>query len=166
MTDIAKDVQIAIQEHPAVQQLVASGVIGSDAAWVNGWIFDSDLQVVLENTQKCAIVVSYGGSWQAPPDSNTVRFPSVRVDIWADPTRDEDHSVKLNDAAAKCFAIYDAIFPLLHRPNRDTDSGGSILLNGTRVTALESLAEPELSRVDNGNGARMLRGRFGLGIYS
>lgn len=164
MTDVSKAVQYALQEHPPIRDLVTQGVIGKDAAWVNGWVFDSSLRVVLENTQKCAIVVSYGGPWETPDPSNTFRSPSVAVDIWADPTRNPDNSVKFDDAKTKCFDIYDAVFSLLHRTNRDTASGGSLFFDSLRVLASQSLGEPDLTSVSDGNGAKMLRARFGLTI--
>lgn len=162
MTDIAKDVQAYLQAHPAVQEMVTDPYIGSDDAWVHGWIFDSNLKVRIENSQRCAIVVSYGGGWFPSLESNTVRFPLVVVDIWADPTRKADMSVAVDDAKTKCFDIYDAVFKALHLVNRDTPSGGAIFFDQTMITSSESLGDPDLTWVDEGNGARMLRGRFGL----
>lgn len=162
MTDIVNAVQQALQEHPPIQALVAEPYIGSDAAWVNGWIFDSSLSTRIENSQRCAIVVSYGGGWNVPLDGNTVRFPQVIVDIWADPTRAADNSVSVDDAREKALKIYDAVFSLLHRVKRSTDDGGAIYFGGVRVITSESLGEPDLQPVIDGNGAKMLRCRFGL----
>lgn len=162
MTDIVKDVQYALQEAPGIQALVVEPYIGKDAGWVNGWIFDSSLSTRIENTQRCAIVVSYGGGWRPPLDSNTVRFPLVVVDIWADPTRDTDNSVLTHDAKTKCFHIYSEVFKVLHLLDRSTDDGGAIYFDQTRIISSESLGEPDLSWVQDGNGARMLRSRFGI----
>lgn len=162
MTDIVAAVQTALQEDAGIQALVAAPYIGEDAGWVNGWIFDSTLGARIENSQRCAIVVSYGGGWNAPLDSNLVRFPLVVVDIWADPTRAADNSVLTHDAKAKCFRIYDEVFRTLHLLDRADSSGEFIYFGDTRIMSSEALGEPDLQWVNDGNGARMLRCRFGI----
>lgn len=162
MTDIVKDVQYALQAAPGIQSLVVAPYIGKDAGWVNGWIFDSSLQVGMENSQRCAIVINYGGGWFPPLEGNTNRFPMVVVDIWADPTRGIDNSVTVDDAKSKCFKIFDEVFKVLHLVNRDTPSGGAIFFDQTRIISSELLGEPDLTKVDDGNGAKMLRCRFGI----
>jgi hypothetical protein len=162
VTDIVKDVQYALQESPSIQELVTSGLIGSGAGWVNGWIFDSDLSVRMENTQKCAIVVSYAGGHRAlEPDSQT-HIPLVVVDIWADPTREADNSVRVHDAKTKAFTVYDAVHKTLHLIDRGTSSGGAVFFDQTRIISSEVLGEPELNWVTDGNGTRMLRCRVGI----
>lgn len=155
--NIAKEVQIYLQSDPGIQALVVAPYIGKDSAWKHGWIFDSKLQVRMENTQRCAIVVSYAGGWTAPQDSNTFNFPQVVVDIWADPTRKSDHSVSVDDARDKCFTVYKKVFQALHLLDRR-----DIQFGDTRIISSEALSEPELSPVTNGNGAYMLRCRFGI----
>lgn len=162
MTDIVEAVQTALQDDAGIQALVVAPYLGEDAGWVNGWIFDSALGTRIENSQRCAIVVSYGGGWNAPPDGNLVRFPLVVVDIWADPTRSADNSVLKHDAKAKCFTIYDEVYRVLHRVDRADDNGDFIYFGGLRIISSESLAEPDLQWVTDGNGARMLRCRFGI----
>ena len=86
----------------------------------------------------------------------------VVVDIWADPTRAAHNSVVTHDAKAKCFRIYEEVFKVLHLTKRSTDDGESIYFNQTRIISSEALGEPDLSWVQDGNGARMLRCRFGI----
>lgn len=162
MRNIAKDVQVALQEDLGIQSLITEPWIGIDDAWDRGWIFDSRLGTALENTQRCAIVVSYAGGWQIPLDGNTNHFPAVVVDIWADPTRNPDHSYQYNDADDKLFKIYEAVFAVLHRTHRADDAGNSIFFNGGRIISSESLGEPDITSVTDGNGSRMMRCRFGI----
>lgn len=165
MVDISKDVQYYLQHHPAIEALIASKAIGSDEAWVNGWIFDSNLQVRMENTQQCALVVNYAGGWSSPLEGNLAHFPMVVVDIWSDPTRKEDNSPKFDDAKTKAFDVFDAVFSALHLAHHETDDGQVIYFNQTRVTSCELIGEPLLSPVANGNGAKMLRCNFGISYY-
>ncbi len=162
MTDIVKAVQEGLQNAPAIQALVAPPYIGEDAAWDMGWIFDAKLRVTLENTQLCAIVVNYGGGWSPPNIHNTMRFPQVVVDIWADPTRNSDHSVKYDDARAKAFRVYEAVYKVMHTVNRSLPAGTSIHWGDERIVSSEALAEPDITPVSDGNGAYMLRARFGI----
>jgi hypothetical protein len=165
-SDIVRDVQYYLQGSSPVQELVEPPYIGKDAAWVNGWIFDSNLKVAIENTQLCAVVVSYGGGWAAPQDDSTAEFPLIVVDIWADPTRADDHSVELEDAKTKCFAIHKAIKKALHFSQRVSPEGSSPLyFQNTRVTSSELLGEPALTPVLDGNGAMMLRCRYGVTTF-
>ena len=163
--DIAKDVQFHLQLSPLIQELVRFPFIGKDDAWVNGWIFDTNLKCVLENSQRCAIVINYAGGWTAPLEGNTVSFPIVLVDIWADPTRSEDNSVLFEDARLKCFKIHAAVKRVLHIVDRSSNSGEAVLFNTTRITSSELLTEPDLSPVEDSNGAYMLRARYGISYF-
>jgi hypothetical protein len=166
-SDIVKDVQFYLQQQPEIQALLAvPGLIGSDDAWVNGWIWDSSLQGRIENTQQCAIVVSYAGGWLAPLDDSSASFPAVVVDIWADPTRAEDNSVRVNDAKTKCFTIHAAVKRALHlNQHRARNDASAIYFGNTRVTTSELLAEPDLQPVSDSNGAHMLRARYGISTF-
>lgn len=158
MTDIVKDVQVALQDAPGIQALVTEGLIGKDNAWVNGWIFAYDIIGKIENTQKCAVVVSYGGGWRAPEEGSQERFPIVVVDIWADPTRHPDNSVKVADAESKAFRVYSEIRKVLHLLERQ-----NIVFNETPIASSEAMYEPDpIQKVTSGNGARFLRSRFSI----
>lgn len=164
MTDISADVQYYLQHAPEIEELVTEPYIGVDEAYSNGWIFDSNLKVRLQNTQRCAIVISYGGGYRGfrlKPD--TAGYPLCIVDIWADPTRNDDFSVKTDDAKAKCFVIYTALKKVLNHPMNDM--GAPLYFDQTRITSSEIFGEPVLSWVENGNGARMLRSTLAFTDY-
>lgn len=163
MSTIVKAVQQAIQDADNIQALVAEGVIGKDSGWVNGWIFDSALSVRMESTQKCAIVVSYGGGWLPPLEDGLTRFPRVVVDIWADPLRDASTgSVLEDDAADKAFRVYHEVRKVLHRIDRSGPGGSSIYFGDLRISSSVAADEPELHKVTDGNGAKMLRCVFNI----
>lgn len=162
MTDIVKAVQAGLQDAEAVQAMITAPYIGEDDAWDKGWIFDSKLRVTLENTQRCAIVINRAGGWATPNEHNNMRFPLIVVDIWADPTRNTDHSVKYDDAEDKANDIFDAVRSVMHTVDRGRSGGGFIYWGDERITSSESLAEPDTTPVKDGNGAYMLRARFGI----
>jgi hypothetical protein len=167
VVDISADVQYYLQSSPEIQVLVETGIIGSDEAWTNGWIFDSNLLVRMENSQKCAIVVSYGGGWTVPLDDSSAAFPVVVVDIWADPQRFEDFSpVDSVNAKRKAFLVHAAVKRALHLTQHRSNNGSpAVYFDKTRVTSSELLGEPDLQPVSDGNGARMLRARYGISTF-
>ena len=70
------------------------------------WIFDENpVGSKIENTSKCLIVVTEGEAWSGANDHNTAWFPTLNVDVWADPTRNENGSIKLYDAKTKIERI-------------------------------------------------------------
>lgn len=165
MTDIVEAVQTRLQEFPPVQDLVTAELIGKDAGFVNGWIFDSSLSVSLEGKQKAAIVVSYGGGHDTPDPDSAVKFPVVVVDIWADPTRSDDGSVAVHDAKSKVFRVWDAVDAALHIQKRTEEDGTALFFGDVRIITSQRLGDPDLQWVKDGDGARMLRCRYGITYY-
>lgn len=160
--DIVKAVQAGLQDSPIIQALTTAPYIGEDAAWTKGWIFDRKLRVAVENSQRCAVVINSSFGWTVPNTYNTARFPLVVVDIFADPTRNADHSVALDDAETKARHIYDELFKVMHTVNPSSANGLSIFWGDLRITSSESLAEPSVTPVADGNGLVLLRARFGV----
>ena len=128
MTTLTLAVRNELARIPGLTALLAKS-----ESW-DTWIFeDRPQKAAIENTQKCMIVVSLGSPWASANEHNTLRFPSIYVDIWADPTRDltkPDRPVKIYDAKDKIEAIFPFVDKFLHR----TDSGtvaGNVLIWGT-----------------------------------
>lgn len=118
------------------QDTALTALLGKSALW-DTWIFDErPIGVKIENTQKCLIVVNEEDQADAPNDHNTLLFPSMIVDVWADPTRNDDKSVKVYDAKNKIEAITRLIDRHFHTVDMGTPEGG-VLIWGTaeQVTA-------------------------------
>lgn len=161
MSDITSDVQYYLQNHPLIQALVVDPYIGKDDGWVNGWIFDSEMQVRMENTQRCAISVTYAGGFNPLLEDNTARFPLLAVDIWADPERAEDETPVPLNAKTKAFHIFDeGVFPALH-----LNKHGEYYFNETRVTSCEILGEPLMLTPPDGNGLKILRANVAISYF-
>lgn len=169
MTKLSLDARNFLAQDTALRAL-----LGRSASW-DTWIFsDKPVGVKVEGTQKCLIVINENGGHAAPNEHNTMRFPLMIVDVWADPTRNADGSVKQDDAKDKIEVIFARLkkhFHTVHlsRPNglpyiwgtdaQITQKTGSIVLGSIQ------LDEPDYSPVLDGNGAWMGRVRYGVNTY-
>jgi len=106
-----------------IQDVPLVTLLGKSASWTS-WIFDQKpINVKVEGTSRCLIVVNEGKPWTAPNGHNTMKFPTLVVDIWADPTRNVDKSVKFWDASTKIEDIQDELDRLLHLVDPSTSNG-------------------------------------------
>lgn len=108
------------------QKSSVTSLLGSNAIW-STWIFVDSPNAMVENTQSCLVVISQNGSWANANDHNTARFPQLIVDVWADPTRNSDGSVKKPDAKNKVVRVFDQIDKYLHLVNKSNPDGSSIV---------------------------------------
>lgn len=107
-----------------------TALLAKSDSW-DTWIFDErPVKAAIEGTQKCMIVVNQANLYTAANEHNTLRFPQVNIDIWADPTRNSNKSVKVFDAKAKIEAIFPFVDKFLHRVDRGT-SAGNVMIWGT-----------------------------------
>lgn len=154
-----------------------TALLAKSASW-DTWIFDErPVKAAIEGTQKCMIVVSSERPYAGANDHNTLRFPLVHVDIWADPTRDltkENRPVKVHDARNKIERIFPFVDKFLHRIDAGTPSGG-ILIWGTtaEVSSKTGVAvsgshrisgDIEFSPVKDSEGTMMGRITYGVNL--
>lgn len=160
----------------AIRNLLAQdaelrALLGKSASW-DTWIFSEELiGVKVEGTQKCLIVVAEDDTWTSPNEHNTMRFPQVFVDIWADPTRNANKSIRQFDAKDKIEAIQPLIDRHLHLVD-GANSEGKPRIWGTEeqianktgivVTGSQRLNGPRYSPIRDSEGSWM--GRFTYGI--
>ena len=152
-------------------------LLGSNKLW-DTWIFEEAPRAEIENTSKVLVVVSQGPSG-AVNAHNTMKFPSLYIDIWADSTRNPDRSVRTMDADDKIEAVADFIRKNLHTVNLDstdasyryTGDAGFVQVWGTDEQILERtgvfilggiLSEPDYYDVDDAEGTRMGRMQLDL----
>lgn len=152
MTEITKAAYALVSAQPEIVAL-----LGSDAVWTAGWIFQESLYVRIENTQKCAVVLVDGEDWIDPNPHNTMGFTRLIVDVWADPTRNVDNSVQTPDAKDKIETVFKAINKHLHNSANQHQIWGS-----ARILDSQLLQRPKYRPVADGNGAFM--GRFVYGV--
>lgn len=150
-----------------------TALLGSDLTWTT-WMFTEVPYVLIENSSSALVVITQSGGWAAPNAHNTMSFPRLVVDIWADPTRSRpSNAVQIQDAKQKINTIHKAIFKNLHTVSKQNSVGGSIIWgtpaqiadkSGTRIQGSQLLGEPEFSPVGDGSGAFMGRIYYGVTI--
>lgn len=159
----------------AARNLLASqpsviALIGTAPDWGPA-VFNDEPTVTVENSQKALIVVTESGSWAGANLHNTASFPRLIVDIWADPDRNPDKSVRVQNAKEKINAVHKEVKKFLHTVNMSDDEGRPIMWGtpeqiedrtGYRIHGSQFLTGPEFYPVRDGNGAFM--GTFIYGV--
>lgn len=113
-----------------VQDKELTPLIGRSQSW-GYWIFeDEPTGAKFEKTSKVLIVVSEGDAWAPSNGHNTLWFPTLYVDIWADPTRNANGSVRTPDAKDKIERIARIVDRHFHRVD-SADLNGMPIVWGT-----------------------------------
>jgi len=160
MTTLTNAVRGELADDPAIASLLVTNKNGWDV-----WVFPNQPFGVIENTGKALIVVNVFRGWSDKNPHNTMSFPQLTIDIWADPDRDAHHSVT-NPTSA-----YDRIDDLkklidkkLHTVNLDRPGGKSIIWGsnaqkqrgaGVRILGSESQGEPEIRPIKDIESGKM-----------
>lgn len=167
MTTLSLNVRNQLARTPRVTAL-----LGSSVTW-DTWIFDQKpLGVKIEGTQRCMIVVNEFRPYTDPNEHNTLRFPQITIDIWADSTRTSGGAVKTLDADTKIETIAKQIDSVMHLVDGATSSGSLIVWGtaqqeaqktGSVIAGSLRLSGPDYSDVKDADGTRM--GRLTYGVH-
>lgn len=117
-----------------LDQAVVTGYVGTR-------VWKDKLEDVIDGSGQRALVVGRVGGWAPPQLRNTQEYPIVRVEFWADHTRNEDGSIRTEDGLTSCYAMYRAIDPLLHG-KRDVRWGVTGSSEGLLIIGCSRYAEP------------------------
>lgn len=167
MTVLSLDVRNQLAQVEPLRKL-----LGRSASWPT-WIFDErPVAVAIEGTSRCMIVVNELRPFTTMNEHNTMEFPQIIVDIWADPTRNEDKSVREYDAVRKIQAIQKHVDSVLHTVDRGS-ADGSVLIWGTPeqvanktgsvVAGSSRIDGPDYSEIKDTTGGWM--GRLTYGVH-
>lgn len=135
------------------------------------WIFDEKPFARIENSQRALIVINEDNQWAQMNEHNHMRFPRILVDIWADPTRNTDNSVKTYDATRKIEAIVKQVDQTMHTVNLNDGNGNPIIwgtaaqkasFTGQLITGSVHLTGPTYSDIKDAEGALMGRVAYGV----
>ncbi len=137
------------------------------------YIFDENPRKVhIENTGGCLIVVSEQDPYTSANEHNTLKFPELLVDIWADPERRENGSVRVANAKRKIEKIEKLIDKHFHLVNRASTEGSVVvwgnptqIANKTGVVIAGSHrlnGSPSYSPIKDTEDAWMGRLRYGV----
>jgi hypothetical protein len=150
-----QDIVLALRRYLVSQPSVVA-VLGGDAL-TPVWVFQDKLQTRIEGTSSVAMVVSQTGGWAAPMDSSKFAMPRITVEYYADPQRDANHAVTVQDARHKIYAAHDAVDEFLH----STDSREQYW-DTLRIVSTSRLAEPIYAPWGDTDGAMQAQVQYGV----
>lgn len=126
-------------------------VLGTEPGTTTPYLFQNTLQAPIEGSSTTAAVISRAGGWTVPNEHNTMRFPRLSLEIWADPQRDDGgNENEPGEVYRRAEAAFLAIDKRLHRPHTEVQMWGTL-----RTLGCSRLTEPIVYPVPDGNG--MLR---------
>lgn len=172
MTVLSLAVRNTLAQDEALKTL-----LGKSVTW-DTWIFDErPVNVTVEKTSKCMIVVNEIRPWTQSNDHNSMTFPTIVIDIWADPTRNTgaDKSVRLFDAKAKIKLIEKYVDKHLKTIDMADRFGLPIIWGtpaqianktGVVIAASQKLTGPDFEPVNGTDGAWMASYTYGVNQVS
>lgn len=102
----------------------------------------------IEGSQGTAAILTSEGGWTSPNLSNTLRFPRLTLNIWADPRRnDQNNVVDPGEVMRRAFATYRVFDKFLHRTG-----GPEVMFGQLRVISSVRMTEPVTYFVPDGDG--------------
>lgn len=130
---------------PDVVAAVDTFTIGGQ---VKPGIFGYRSWATLEGSSKTCIVLSSDTGWAGANTYNTLRFPRLVMNIWADPIRDAGGHViypgEVMQRAAKVFRVVDRYLHLT--------GGPEVYFGQLRVISSTRLTEPTIFAASDGDG--------------
>lgn len=112
---------------------------------------------LMEGSSNTAVVLAHDGGWAAPNLYNTLRFPRLLLNVWADPIRDAQKNnidPLVQRRANACFETFDKV---LHRC-----AGGDTRFGTLRVLDIVRLTEPTILDVPDGDGLVRLQAYYAV----
>lgn len=153
------------------QQPDITALLGKSAGW-DTWIFADKPHVKVEQSGKSMVVIQQDNGWTSPNEHNTLMFPRIFVDVWSDPDRNADKSVKVENADDKIIEVQKAISKYLHTVS--LHSKGMPLCWGTKeqmdnwtgalVSGSKRTQETVFSNMTNNPGGRMGSTTYGVNL--
>lgn len=133
-------------------------VLGATTVSHVPYLFQTNLWVTMEGSQSTAAVFSRAGGWAGPNLHNTMRFPRIQLEIFADPLRDTGNRVTdPGEVERRIDAVHKIIDRHLHRPQNGVQWWGSV-----RTIGCTRLAEPTVYPVPEGGGLQRLQAFYGV----
>jgi hypothetical protein len=102
----------------------------------------------VEGSSGTAIIISSEGGWSGPNLHNTLNFPRITLNIWADPMRDHGrNAARPGEVMKRAHATYKVVDKYLHRT-----AGAEIYFGSLRIIECLRLTEPVIYVVPDGDG--------------
>lgn len=143
--DIVSGTATYLSSEPVALAAVSTFNIGGQ---LTPGIFQYRPWAKIEGSQRTCVVITYDGGWTGPNLHNTLRFPRVGINIWADPLRDGQNNVTdPGEVMRRAYATFEAVDQVMHRVG-----GGSVMFGTLRVIECVRLIEPVIYVVPDGDG--------------
>lgn len=134
-----------LRAQPQAVAAVSTYVIGGQPG---PGIFGHSPWARIEGSSGTAVVISHEGGWAGPNLHNTLNFPRITVNVWADPMRDNGRNASNpGEVVQRAFATYRVVDKLLHRI-----AGPEVYFGTLRVIECLRLTEPVIYMVPDGDG--------------
>lgn len=153
------------------QQPDVTALLGSSPNW-DTWIFADQPWAKVENSSSAMVVIQQDDQWAVPNEHNTMKFPRLFVDVWADPSRNADKSIRVRDADDRILKIQEAIFRHMHTVSMNY--GGMPICWGTAeqmanytgvlISGSSRKQETKFSPMANNDGGRMGSCVYGVNL--
>lgn len=103
------------------------------------YLYQNKLWSRVEITQSTAAVIRQAGGWAGANITNTMRFPRLVLEIWADPLRDSMGNItEPGETYRRIRDAYNVLDKRLHRPQ-----GGDQMWGSVRTISCVRLTEPD-----------------------
>lgn len=106
-------------------------------------VFKHRLMEKIDGTGKSAIVVKRSGGWASPDRVQTIEFPILVMEYWADHARTPGGEIAVANAEDRAWALHRIADPLLHA-QRDVRWGAFGSDPGLRIVSAKRESEPVL----------------------
>ncbi len=137
-----------------------TAVVGTFDETASPWLFQHQLWARVEGSQSTAAVLSRAGGWSGANEHNTMRFPRLSLEVYADPLRDTGNNVTdPGESWRRIEAAWSAFDTVLHRPAAESVMWGTV-----RTLGCLRLGEPNIYSVPDGDG--MLRCQCFYGVVT
>lgn len=141
--DIVQGAVKYLQSKPAVLS-----VLGTFEGSTVPYLFQRRMWAEMEGSSSTACMLYSDGGWTSANNHNTLRFPRLSVEIWADPIRDSQRNVTdPGEVWRRINHAYAVIDKVLHRA-----AGGQQYWGTVRTVDCVRLAEPTTYEVPDGDG--------------
>lgn len=141
-----------LQAQPAV--LAVLGTDGDGSPWLWGY----RTWATVEGSQSTACIIASDGGWAAANQHNTLRFPRLLLNVWADPVRDGTlNGTQPGEVMLRANAAFEVLDRFLHRPQ-----GGSQMWGSIRTVDCVRMTEPAINPVPDGDGVVRLQAYYAV----
>lgn len=150
-SDLLRNVVRYVRQSSAMQELVADGLVGTTDGIP--WVFRPSVSPApnanVESSGKCALSFLHYDDWAPQSSRNTLVYPTLRMYIFADRSRDENGNPVADDATEKCKQVWDRINPLFHDPGNRIHAFDQFRI----VSTLGGSQRLSISPIEDGDGS-------------